>query len=170
MKLQSLFAYFLLSCASFASAGDEKSTSKNLPELPNSAHEILLTTDLSSDQPASSSLVYFGNDGRLVYKPYTDKGDQILDFSICGYKRSEEPIPNVAVVATVNPLQGEAIPDGTMAYPKGPDSREHIQSALDKVASRQPDEDGFRGAVLLKKGTYLRAWQPACSLRGGFAR
>ena len=154
MKLQSLFAYFLLSCASFASAGDEKSTSKNLPELPNSAHEILLTPDLSSDQPTSSSLVYFGNDGRLVYKPYTDKGDQILDFSICGYKRSEEPIPNVAVVATVNPLQGEATPDGTMAYPKGPDSREQIQSALDRVASRQPDKDGFRGTVLLKKGTY----------------
>jgi len=154
MKTKNLFTYLLLICISVANAGNEESTRKNRPELPLGLHDISQTPGLSSDQPASSSLVYFGNDGRLVYKPYTDKGDKILDFSYCGYKRSEEPIPNVAVVATVNPLQGETTPDGTMAYPKGPDSREEIQSALDKVASRQPDENGFRGAVLLKKGTY----------------
>ncbi len=114
----------------------------------------MVSQALSSDQPVSSSLVYLDKNGRLVYKPYTDKGDNILDFSICGYKRSEEPIPDVPVVATVNPLQGETAPDGTMAYPEGPDSREHIQNALDKVTSLHPDEKGFRGAVLLNKGTY----------------
>lgn len=154
MESQNLFAYFLLICTSFTNAGDEQSTSKNFPELPNSVHERLLTTGLFSDQLTSSSLVYLGKDGRLVYKPYTDNGDKILDFSYSGYKRNEEPIPNVAVVATVNPLQGETTPDGTMAYPKGPDNREQIQSAIDMVASLQPYENGFRGAVLLTKGTF----------------
>jgi hypothetical protein len=154
MILRRLFTYFLIACASITNAGSDEPPGENLTGLTHSRNEILVNPGLPSDQPGSSSLVFFGNDGRLVYKPYTDKGDQILDFSICGFKRSEEPIPNVAVVATVNPLQGETTPDGTMAYPEGPDSREQIQSALDKVASRQPDEDGFRGTVLLKKGTY----------------
>jgi hypothetical protein len=104
MKFQSLSTYLLIIFVSFANAGSEKPATKNLPELPDSSHEICLNPDLTSDQPASSSLVFFGNDSRLVYKPYTDKGDQILDFSICGFKRSEDPIPNVAIVATVNPL------------------------------------------------------------------
>jgi hypothetical protein len=154
MKLQSLFTFLLIILTSLASADSEKTATKNLPELPSSSHEAWLTPYLYSDKPISGSLVYFDKDGRLVYKPYTDKGDQILDFSICGFKRSEEPIPNVPVVSTLTPLPTEAIPDGTMAYPKGRDSREHIQRALDKVASMKPDEDGFRGALLLKKGTY----------------
>ena len=154
MKLQSLFTYLLIILTSFVNAGIEESANKNFPELTNSSHEVLLAPGSTSGKPASSSLVYLGKEGRLVYKPYTDNGDQILDFSYSGFKRSEEPIPNVAVVATVSPLQGETTPDGTMAYPKGPDSREQIQSAIDRVASGEPGEDGFRGAVLLTKGTF----------------
>ena len=99
-------------------------------------------------------LVSLGEDGRLAYKPYTDKGDRILDWSFCGYKRSEEPIPDVAVAETLSAPAGEALPDGNMAYPNGPDSHGQIQTALDRVAALKPGADGFRGAVLLKKGTY----------------
>lgn len=99
-------------------------------------------------------LVTKGDDGRLVYKPYSDKGDRIADFSYVGYKKSEVPIPNVRVVETLEPLSGETLQDGTMKYPMGPDSRARIQAALDKVAAMSPDADGIRGAVLLKQGTY----------------
>lgn len=154
MKFKSLAAYLLiLSSISFTNAGNETAVSTSAPGSSCSRNNMLQEEDSSPDS-AYSALVYPGKDGRLVYKPYTDKGDQLLDFSFCGYKRSEVPIPDVAVVATVDPLQGETSPDGTMAYPIGPDSREQIQRALDRVASRQPDADGFRGAVLLKKGTY----------------
>ncbi|HKL21087.1 MAG TPA: sulfatase/phosphatase domain-containing protein, partial [Tichowtungia sp.] len=106
-------------------------------------------------EPTNSSLVYPGEDGRLEYRPYTKQGDKIIDYSYCGYKRSEEPIPDVPEVETLSPLPGKAVPEKDMAYPNGPDSREQIQAALDRVAAMQADTNsGFRGAVLLKKGTY----------------
>ncbi len=124
MKLHPFFIVLLVLCASFTNAGDGGSADKQpLPETPHSRNEMLQNPDLPPDQTTSCSLVYPGKDGHLVYKPYTDKGDRILDFSYCGFKRSEERIPNVPVVVRLNPLPGEAIPDGTMAYPKGRDSR-----------------------------------------------
>lgn len=105
-------------------------------------------------KPKHSSLVYPGTDGKLVYEPYTKQGDRIIDFSYCGYKGSEEPIPDVPAVVRVSPLAGEAEAHGSMAYPEGPDSLSQIQKALDEVAAREPDATGFRGAVLLTKGTY----------------
>lgn len=99
-------------------------------------------------------LISMGSDGKLVYKPYSDKGDRLMDWSHCGYKNSSVPIPDVKVVETLEPLAGTPEPVGTMAYPMGPDSRGRIQSAIDKVATMEPNPDGSRGAVLLKKGTY----------------
>jgi len=99
-------------------------------------------------------LVSMGADGKLVYTPYTDRGDRIIDFSYAGYKASEEPIPFVKAAETLEPLPGEATEDRTLAYPQGPDSRERIQAALDRVAALEPNENGFRGAVFLSKGTY----------------
>ncbi len=95
-----------------------------------------------------------GSDGKLVYKPYTDKGDKLPDWSYCGYKSNEEAIPNVPVVLTLKPLPGEAKKQENMAYAFDPDSYEQIQKALDTVAVREPDAKGSRGAVLLAKGTY----------------
>src|SRR6056297_1015011 len=136
MKLQSVFIYLLLICTSYSHAGIEEPENRNLPELPHSCNEMLVSQALSSDQPASS-LVYLGKDGRLIYKPYTDKGDKILDFSICGYKLSEEPIPDVPVVATVNPLQGETTADGTMAYPEETVTPESMfmQQLIDRIGN-----------------------------------
>lgn len=104
--------------------------------------------------PDSAPLVSMSPGGKLIYKPYSDKGDRILDFSQCGYMRSEIPIPDVPVVETLTPPAGRAKPVGKMAYPVGPDSRGLIQGAIDKVAKRDPDAQGLRGAVLLKKGTW----------------
>jgi len=99
-------------------------------------------------------LVALGPDGRLVYKPYSDNGDRILDWSYCGYKQCEIPIPDVPVVETILPTSRDAKPSGNMFYPIGADNRKQIQAALDRVASIKPGADGSKGAVLLKRGTY----------------
>ena len=99
-------------------------------------------------------LVSMGPDGKLVYKPYSDMGDRVLDWSKVGYMQSSVPIPNAPVRDTLYPLLGETSTDGTMAYPKGPDSREEIQQALYRVWQMPSDANGVKGAVLLKSGTY----------------
>ena len=77
--------------------------------------------------------------GKLVYSADL-LGNRIPDYSYCGYKASEEAIPNVEVKVVVPQKPGDA----TL----------RIQSALDYVASLPVDASGFRGAVLLQKGTY----------------
>ncbi|MFC0775242.1 DUF6298 domain-containing protein [Terrimonas alba] len=84
-------------------------------------------------------------------------GNRVPDFSYCGYKASEQPIPNVEVKVIVPVRKGDA----TL----------RIQSALDYVASLPVDANGFRGAVLLQKGTYevygqLRITTSGVVLRG----
>jgi hypothetical protein len=98
----------------------------------------------------------YSEKGKLMYT--SDKqGNRIPDFSYCGYKASEQPIPNVDVKIVVPVKAGDA----TL----------RIQSALDYVASLPADANGFRGAVLLQKGTYevfgqLRITASGVILRG----
>jgi len=129
---------------------------KGNPDLPESW--VKPAPDEVTRKPFTPSslapLVSVGSDGRLVYKPYTDKGDRILDFSTCGYRKSEVPIPNVPAAVTLTAPAGEAVGVDNMKYAVGPDSHARIQAALDKVAAMKPDADGIRGAVLLKKGTW----------------
>ncbi|MCX6237945.1 MAG: hypothetical protein NTY07_10395 [Bacteroidia bacterium] len=83
--------------------------------------------------------VIVGADGRMAYT--TDsRGNRVPDFSYCGYKTSEQTIPNVPVKIIVPSQKGDA----TL----------RIQSALDYVALLQPDKEGFRGTVLLGKGIH----------------
>jgi hypothetical protein len=103
---------------------------------------------------AREPLVSMGPDGRLNYRPYSDQGDMIMDWSHCGYKNSSVPLPDASVVKTLRPLSGATSQDGNMKYPKGPDSRQEIQQAMDEVAAMPADKDGLRGAVLLEAGTY----------------
>ncbi len=81
----------------------------------------------------------YSEKGKLVYTPDA-QANRIPDFSYCGYKASEEAIPNVEVKVVVPVKAGDA----TL----------RIQSALDYVASLPADANGFRGAVLLQKGIY----------------
>lgn len=94
--------------------------------------------------------------GKLMYTPDT-LGNRVPDFSYCGYKASEQPIPNVDIKIVVPVTKGDA----TM----------RIQSALDYVASLPADANGFRGAVILQKGVYevfgqLRITASGVVLRG----
>ena len=105
--------------------------------------------------PANGPVVSMGSDGRLVYKPYSSKGDRVLDWSYVGYKQSEVPLPEVPVKITLSAPGDPGTADGVMRYPKGPDSSQVIQEALNTVGAMPADEKGSRGAVLLKKGVWF---------------
>lgn len=77
--------------------------------------------------------------GELIYLP-DEKGNRILDFSGCGYKNSEQPIPVVPYTVFVPHQNG--------------DQSTRIQRAIDHVSSLPLNGDGFRGAVLLDKGIF----------------
>jgi len=99
-------------------------------------------------------LVFPGGDGSLVYRPFSVKGDRILDWSYCGYEKSEIPIPDIPVVETLHPVDGRTTARMNMRFPAGPDDRKRIQSALDRVEGMDNSEQGPKGTVLLKRGTY----------------
>lgn len=86
-----------------------------------------------------SRVVHPGEDGRLVYIP-DYRGNRIPDFSRVGYKSGEKEIPEVPVRVTLEPEEG--------------DNAARIQAAIDEVSALGPDENGIRGAVLLKAGVY----------------
>lgn len=95
--------------------------------------------------------------GNLIYNADSATGDRIPDFSFCGYKASEEPIPMVPVKVVVPLIKNDATAT--------------IQSAIDEVGKLPLAKNGFRGTVLLSKGTYevsgqLRITQSGIVLRG----
>lgn len=89
--------------------------------------------------PAASKWVYFGPDHKLHYRA-DDHGNRIVDFSFAGYRGGGVRLPNVAVHKTLSAVGG--------------DNTAQIQAALDAVSQLPLNANGFRGAVLLKAGTY----------------
>jgi hypothetical protein len=92
----------------------------------------------SSNAPAISQWVRLDAQNKLVYKALS-KGDKIIDFSYAGYMGGGVSIPTVPVVMTLEPAPG--------------DNSDLIQKAINKV-SAMPLVKGFRGAILLKPGSY----------------
>ena len=80
--------------------------------------------------------------GRLVYTP-DYKGNQVIDYSNVGYMGGGVAIPNVPVRIVLTP-----------SYDKETDDAERIQNAVDMLGRFPIDKNGFRGAILLKAGTY----------------
>lgn len=95
---------------------------------------------LAAERPYSS-LVVPGPEGKLTYPPYTERGDHLPDFSWCGYRGGGVALPRLPVRIALEPA-----PEG--------DDTERIQKALNEVSALPPDQNGFRGAVLLKRGAY----------------
>ncbi|MDF2454265.1 MAG: hypothetical protein K0R51_258 [Cytophagaceae bacterium] len=90
-------------------------------------------------QTGTTSWVSVGPDGKLKYTPDA-KGNTIPDFSAVGYKNGDVAIPTVPVVRTISAVSG--------------DNTANIQNAINAVAALPMDANGFRGALLLKAGTY----------------
>ncbi|CAG7616878.1 glycoside hydrolase family 55 protein [Paenibacillus allorhizosphaerae] len=97
----------------------------------------VMTPEQQSKNQAQA--VYLDDKGKLKYAP-DYKGNTIPDFSNAGYMGGGVKLPDVQVKATVEPGDGD---DGA-----------RIQAAIDQVSKLERDKDGFRGAVLLKKGSY----------------
>lgn len=76
---------------------------------------------------------------KLTYIPDSLE-NRIPDFSYSGYKSGNEEIPFVEVKAVIKHQTADATAT--------------IQSAIDYVAKLPLNKDGFRGAILLEKGTY----------------
>ncbi len=120
---------------------------------------LILSVLLGLTRPihtATSSIVYSGDDGRLVYKPDA-RGNRIPDFSHAGYGGGGVEWPQALVVETLEPGFGG---DGAA-----------IQAAIDRVGHLPKNANGIRGAILLKRGTYqvegeLRIQTGAIILRG----
>lgn len=111
------YIHAILVCVSVVAFFNDASGQKEVPPAP----------PLSSEK------------GKLVYVA-DSLGNRIPDFSYCGYKASEAPIPVIDIKVVVPPSTGDA----TL----------RIQSAIDYVSSLPADANGFRGAVLLQKGAY----------------
>ena len=94
----------------------------------------------STSPPWESKFIKLNKDGSLKYIP-DEKGNIIPDFSRVGYYGGDKDIPDVPVVKTIG-----AAAEGT--------SEAIIQSAIDEVSKKPLNNDGFRGTILLKKGTY----------------
>jgi hypothetical protein len=86
-----------------------------------------------------SQYVKVGTNGKLVYQP-DSLGNKVPDFSSVGFRKNRSPLPMVQVVKTVSAT--------------GENDQERIQSAIDEVSVMPIGKDGFRGAILLKKGIY----------------
>ncbi|GAB3955066.1 DUF6298 domain-containing protein [Spirosoma harenae] len=107
-------------------------------------------------KPAPPKPIILGDNGRLTYTPDA-LGNRIIDFSYCGYKAGEQAIPTIDVKVVVPARKGDAT--------------RRIQAAIDYVASLPANDEGFRGAVLLEKGTHevagnLRITASGVVLRG----
>ena len=102
---------------------------------------VALLLSSQAQENVHSQLVYHGADGKLVYRPYTEKGDILPDFSWCGYKGGGVELPTLPVVATIR-------------WANRTDDTPRIQEVIDSLAKQPTDRNGFRGAILLKKGTY----------------
>lgn len=111
----------------------------------------LLSRAEAADLAPTTSRVYPGADGKLVYVP-DEQGDTIHDASHAGYGGGGVAIPTVAVKETIWPVAG--------------DNTANVQAAIDKVSTLPLDANGFRGAVLLRAGYYRMAMPVTISASG----
>jgi len=100
---------------------------------------IIVLSSQNYAQQWESKIVYYGADNKLVYERDSD-GNMIPDFSYAGYRNGNDTIPYIPVIDTISPVEG--------------DNTNHINNALFQAAYNPPDENGFRGAVLLNAGIY----------------
>lgn len=100
----------------------------------------LLAFTPSNQNKLAPKILKFKSNGTIEYIA-DKKGNIIPDFSRVGYHQGDRAIPQVAIVKTVSA--------------NGNNDFETIQQAIDEVSNMPVNKKGFRGAILLKKGTYV---------------
>jgi hypothetical protein len=107
-----------------------------------SAAVLAVMTGFTLQRHWQSRFVRQDGNGMLTYLP-DKQADIFPDFSRVGYYQGNRPIPHVATAVTVSP-----------SGIKGQDDQQRIQQAIDSLSALPIRQDGFRGALLLRKGTY----------------
>src|SRR5581483_6353718 len=136
MRLQTIAAILLLSAAAIAAVPKKRGTTPAADEAAGDQPTA------AQSQAGDSKLVHLGPHGKLVYQPYDAQGDQIPDFSNCGYGGGGVKIPDVPVKLTLHPQAGSG------------DDTSRVQRAIEQVSAMPLNADGFRGALLLSHGEY----------------
>jgi hypothetical protein len=101
---------------------------------------FVLSFNLKKTKNWQSQWVNLNADNTLTYTPDA-QGNTIPDFSHVGYLGGSVDIPTINVVKIISPAESGS-------------SEVIIQDAINEVAKRPADASGFRGAILLKQGTY----------------
>lgn len=110
-----------------------------------SALACLLTASLfATELVAATNPLHLDGNGRLRYYTTSAQGDKIPDFSFCGYKNGED----ITHISTQYAIKKVLAPQ-----PSGDDTV-RIQTAIDEIEAMPVNSNGFRGALLLKDGTY----------------
>jgi len=99
-------------------------------------------------QVPNGAWVYPSAAGDLVYQ-MDERGQRIADYSACGYRAGDEPLPEV--VATIPAARWVAVSPGP-----GDDTAQ-LQAAINTVSAFTPDTNGWRGVVALAAGEYQLA-------------
>ena len=97
--------------------------------------------------PQASKFIGLNGVGELIYKDYSGQGDKIPDFSTCGYGGGGVALPDIPVKIMIKPQQyttASAVQNDSVRF----------QKAIDALATLPLDKNGFRGAILVKKGVY----------------
>jgi hypothetical protein len=104
------------------------------------ASSLLLVTVAGAT--AWESTLFPSDEGRYARATLRrdDHRYRLPDFSFAGYRAGEEPIPDVPVAITLTPQPG--------------DNAVHINRAIRRLSKRTPGPHGFRGTILLDKGTF----------------
>jgi hypothetical protein len=93
---------------------------------------------VKAQQTCTSAWVQLNSKGQMLYTA-DERGNTLPDFSKVGYQHSEKAIPLVPVVKTIT---------------ASPQAEQDIQQAIDELSKQPLGRNGFRGAILLKAGTY----------------
>ncbi len=99
----------------------------------------LCSTFVFSQEKWESQYVKIQKNGKLIYVP-DEQGNIIPDFSRVGYHQNLKLIPKVKPIITLSAT--------------GDNDQQKIQQAIDELAKKPVDQNGIRGAILLKKGSY----------------
>lgn len=112
--------------------------------VPTVFYNLLLVVTIYFSTPTlraqkSNPQIVKNTEGTIVFTK-DSLGNQIPDYSYCGYQNSNQSIPTIPIKAVVATIEGDATAT--------------IQEALDYVGSLKADQNGYRGSVLLNSGVY----------------